>query len=210
MMQQPNNTQGSKRRLYSAVLTAAMALGAFSGSGCVDPLKGQQIAELGDEVPGFEEMELHRPGQPCLVCHSDGGPGEPKFSFGGTLFFRPPNGDPAFLVEGYTVEILDSKGDTVQATSNACGNFYIELDTFKPAYPVRTEVLGTNAEGKLITNEVMTSRIARDGSCASCHLLPANFDSPGEVYVGPIEGVEDPLPPAEGACPPPYGRVSVQ
>ena len=190
----------------------AMAVLAIGLSGCLDPFLGEQIEALGPEIEGFEEMKLHRPGQPCLVCHSEGGPGEPTFSFAGTLFFQPDDdGAAPFMVPNYTVQILDSRGLTAQATSNECGNFFIEEEMFVPAFPVRAEILAPSADdaSKLISNVSMTTRIGRDGSCASCHVTPTSASSPGAVTVLKVGGTA-PKPPASGSCPPPYLKPAAQ
>ncbi len=188
------------------LVIAVATLGMLSG--CTDPYVGTQIEALGPEVEGFEESEFHRPGQPCLVCHSEGAGIDPLLSFAGTLFFRPGGDSAPFVVPDYTVEILDSKGLKFRAKSNRCGNFFIARKDFVPAFPVRASLLASapGDANKLITNVVMTSRIGRDGSCARCHVTPANASSPGEIFVLRVGDGDPPQAPAPGACPPPYIR----
>ena len=50
------------------------SVGAAVGSGCNDPVPDAEIAvTLGPEPKGSPGPD-HRPGQPCVLCHSDGGP----------------------------------------------------------------------------------------------------------------------------------------
>ena len=55
--------------------TIAIALGA-----CVDETHELQVQALGGEAPGVPKGPLHRPGQPCLVCHGEAGPASPSSS----------------------------------------------------------------------------------------------------------------------------------
>ena len=65
--------------LAAWVLTAAIV------ASC-DPVHEQQKDALGGETPGVPKGPLHRPGQPCIVCH-DGAFGDPpEFSIAGTIF----------------------------------------------------------------------------------------------------------------------------
>ena len=51
-----------------------------------DPVHDDAVSALGGETPGIPRGPLHRPGQPCLVCH-DGASGDPAaFSMAGTVF----------------------------------------------------------------------------------------------------------------------------
>ena len=60
-----------------AVHAIAVCLLATSTS-CTDPLRDREIEALGDEAPGVSPGPEHRPGQPCVLCHSDGGPASSK------------------------------------------------------------------------------------------------------------------------------------
>ena len=51
-----------------------------------DPVRDQRIERLGPEVSGVPEGPLHRPNQPCLLCHAGAGPGDAVFSLAGTVF----------------------------------------------------------------------------------------------------------------------------
>ena len=51
-----------------------------------DPVHGDAISALGPEAPDVRQGPLHRPGQPCLLCH-DGALGDPqRFTIAGTVF----------------------------------------------------------------------------------------------------------------------------
>lgn len=152
---------------------------------CGDPLNDGKIAELGDEQEGFPPSDVHRPGQPCVLCHSEYGGAEPELSIGGTLFLEPTGGDLPVPVEGYTIRIIDSASQIVNLVSNRCGNFFIEKSAFNPAYPLRAELFGpsTGDATKTVQLTVMSTRIGRDGSCGSCHSHPASPFSPGVVYL---------------------------
>lgn len=159
--------------LFALALALALALG-----GC-DPVHDQAQAALGDEAPGVRTGPLHRPGQPCTLCH-DGKVGSPKeFSVAGTIFRNDADRVPAV---GATVTLTAADGATYRATTNAAGNFYVEPGRFAPSYPMRTEVSYGGVTVK------MTSLIGRAGACAGCHADPAGPTSPGHVFV-PADGV---------------------
>lgn len=177
------------RRLFMIAL--------FMSAACADPLQQEHIDALGPEQDGFGRGKLHRPGQPCVLCHSDGGPGDPEMSFGGTLFHAPESGLP-FVVSGWVVEIEDAGGTVVTRQSNRCGNFYVTARDFVPEFPVRVRILDPRSGAPVAT---MQSRIAREGSCGTCHTEPRGPVAAGVVFVpGPDT---DFLRPAPGACPEP-------
>jgi hypothetical protein len=163
-------------RSWTLVLLAAAA-----GSAC-DPVGADAVAALGPEKPGVRRGPLHRPGQPCLVCH-DGAFGDPPaFSVAGTIYATPSS---LVGLEGATVSITDSQGPpfTTMAT-NAAGNFYVTPDQWSPVYPLSSiSVISTSSN--FVT---MQSAVGRDGACASCHVNPAGPASPGQVCVMLDEG----------------------
>ncbi len=173
-----------------------LALSLLVTSGCEDPLRSEAIASLGGEDERFEESELHRVGQPCTLCHTDSGPGEPTMSFGGTLFHRPQQGAP-FPVGGFVVELTDADGRVATARSNRCGNFYLTRTRYDPVFPVYTRVLDRAG------NEVATMRspIAEEGSCGGCHIEPRGPLSAGVVDVPGDDALFQ--PPGADACPEP-------
>jgi hypothetical protein len=190
-------------------LVGAVALALLtSGVGCSDPYLDNLIEELGEEQDGYAPSEIHRPGQPCVLCHSGYEGAEPEFSFGGTLFAEPALGEavPAselILLEGFTVRLLDSEGRIKNLETNRCGNFFIKKDEFDPAYPVRAELWGPPSPGSSDTVQLrpMATRIGRDGSCGTCHIHPASPFSPGVAFV-PQAYLEIGLEPPTG-CPTP-------
>jgi hypothetical protein len=166
-------------------------------TGCADPLRQERIDALGPEQDGFGRGKYHRPGQPCLLCHSPGGPGSPDMSFGGTVFHAPQTGMP-FMVSGWVVELTDASGTVVTRRSNRCGNFYVTARDFTPEFPVRVRILNPHTGAPAAT---MQSRISREGSCGTCHTEPKGPLAAGVVYVpGPDTGFPAPPP---GACPEP-------
>jgi hypothetical protein len=157
--------------------------------GCGDPYRDELIEALGDEDPRFPPGPVHRPGQPCVACHSPYG-GATEFAIGGTLFNKVDSGEP-FMLAGYTVRLFDSEGQSRDLVSNACGNFYLRKQDkgdergWDPAFPLRAELYRPKPEdaSKLVQTDVMASRIARDGSCAGCHIGGKSPYSPSVVYI---------------------------
>jgi hypothetical protein len=149
-----------------------------------DPVPQEIINDLGPETgkPGA----THRPGQPCLACHSSYAGASPQMVFGGTVYAI---GEKNAIVpaSGVPVTVFDSAGTSKKACTNATGNFNLKKEDWKDvAFPL-TVVVG---------NSKMTSLIGRDGSCASCHKAPdpdadpprnpvtgAGNDSPGIILI---------------------------
>ncbi|MGO8993551.1 MAG: hypothetical protein ACLQVI_09480 [Polyangiaceae bacterium] len=159
----------------------ALALVTACALGSCDPVHDNAVAALGGETPGVAPGPLHRPGQPCLLCH-DGATGDPAaFSMAGTVF---AGGNSLLPSMGVTVTLQGADGTTVTATTNAAGNFYLTPADFTPVYPVHV----TTLEQAGVTN-TMHSHIGGNGSCAGCHTDPAGQDSPGHVYFDSAGGV---------------------
>jgi mono/diheme cytochrome c family protein len=127
---------------------------------CYDPVHEDDVASLGNEVPGVPEGPLHRPGQHCTTCHGGDGPGDPQWSVAGTIFAYKGQTKPEV---GATVTVTDKNGAQIVLTTNEAGNFYVEKDVWNPAYPLHVKI---SVPG--ITRS-MDSSIGRDGGCAACH-----------------------------------------
>ena len=139
-----------------------------------DPVHQNEIDALGGNTPGERNGPLHRPGQPCLVCH-DGALGDAReFSVAGTVFQRLSDREP---VAGAQVTLVGSDGSTFEATTNEAGNFYVQPSEWTPIFPMRTSVAW---QGEMIP---MHTNVGRDGSCAGCHVDPPGPSSPGHVYL---------------------------
>jgi hypothetical protein len=152
-----------------------LALVAAAAAGACDPVHAAAKAALGGEAPGVSPGPLHRPGQPCLVCH-DGAAGDPPaFSVAGTVYLDALGLVP---VDGAAV-ILRGADQVVSpaATTNAAGNFYFVPGQFAPVYPF---VVDSITVGNVAI--AMHSHIGGNGSCAGCHVDPPGPDSPGHVY----------------------------
>ena len=147
--------------------------------GC-DPVLDDGVAALGGETPGVPPGPLHRPGQPCLLCH-DGAAGDPQaFGVAGTIFEVPSSRVP---IAGADVHMTDSSGSLPQdAVTNAAGNFYIPLDRWSPQFPLSVSVKPPSGA------DVFMHTLANDGSCATCHADPPGPESPGHVCVSLDDG----------------------
>jgi hypothetical protein len=140
-----------------------------------NPVISDEVSALGDEAPGVRQGPLHRPGQPCLLCH-DGALGSPEqFSVAGTVFQRPDGGTG---VDGVTVDLEDSSGSKHTATTNAAGNFYVQPSQWQPHYPMTVSI--TPPSGQPIE---MHTLIGWSGACASCHTTTEGPDSAGRVVI---------------------------
>jgi hypothetical protein len=138
---------------------------------CGDPVRDDIISGLGGEVPGVRHGPLHRPGQPCTLCH-DGGRAH-EFSLAGTVFQSTDSRAP---LRGAAVRITDATGTTQAIETNAAGNFYVSSDDWSPAFPLWITV---EYRGDCLD---MKTQDFRDRSCASCHSDPASNEAEGHVY----------------------------
>jgi hypothetical protein len=145
---------------------AAVAL-AFSSACVSDPVPDAEIESLGPDVtdPGPD----HRPGQPCVICHSSTGPAsDDPFAVAGTVFHDNAS---AVGVAGVKILFVDSNGSaplrapTNDILTSASGNFYVRQSEWNPAFPLYVNIFNP-ADG---TTGIMQSHIGRQPSCASCH-----------------------------------------
>lgn len=154
---------------------AVLSLIAAALVACGDPSKDLAIEALGPESPGVAEGPLHRPGQPCLVCHD--GTEARAFSMAGTVYWTPDSDEPA---AGASVHLVDALERRFEAITNCNGNFFIMPEEFEPKYPSWVSI------GVGSMRIVMDSPINGDGSCARCHGMSPGPESAGRVYVSPI------------------------
>jgi hypothetical protein len=151
---------------------------------CADPVHDEAVAKLGGEVTGVEPGPLHRPGQPCVLCHSSRG-GESELSLAGTVYVDALSLTP---IEDVEVHIVDAEERRFVALTNCAGNFFIRPEEFEPRFPIWIGL----ERGTIVRD--MATPIYREGSCAACHSDPKNLSSAGHVFL--IENlVEEPLVP---------------
>lgn len=180
-------------RLLSIALVASVVLGtAVAVASCANPVESDLVDSLGPEKAGVPPGPFHRPGQPCLACHSDGGQGSPVLSAGGTVFATPTEDVPVGNVD---VTITDSSGRKVDMLSNCAGNFYATETLAQLAFPLHVEIECTLPDGSK-RRSVMGTRVERDGSCASCHSGNPSASSPGRVACA----TDEPTPPFTPGC----------
>ncbi len=163
-------------RVYGcAVSTFAAFVPVTAALGACDPVHTDDIAALGGETRGVPKGPLHRPGQPCTLCHDGALRDPPAFSVAGTIFQTPGAGIGA---SGIVVAMTDSAGTSYQApATNGAGNFYVTPRQWTPTYPIIQTVLVENGA----TVATMYSQISWSGSCAWCHSDPPSESSPGHV-----------------------------
>lgn len=152
----------------SVLVLTGLALG-----GCGDPVREDTIDSLGPEAPGVAAGPLHRPNQPCVVCHGDDGPGNLAFSVAGTVYRYRDTTEP---LANAIVRVVDSKGQKSFTGTNCAGNFFFQKSDYDPTFPVwvSLEFGGVPSD--------MSTPIFRDGSCAKCHSDPAGESSVGHAY----------------------------
>ena len=168
-------------------LSSSVALMALVGVAVsCDPVESDAIDALGGENPSVRRGPLHRPGQPCLLCH-DGAVGDPPaFSVAGTVYDDPVELDGE---DNATLELTDSTGSSYTAMTNAAGNFYVTPDEWTPVFPlvgIAVYAFGAGAPVK------MQSEAGRSGGCATCHVPPTGPSSPGPVVITLAGGAAPP------------------
>ena len=161
------------------MLTATTAL-----ASCVDPVHDAALAKLGPEKGSVPPGPLHRPGQPCVLCHSDDGDASP-FTLAGTVYLEALTTTP---VDNVQVTAIDSKGKSFTSTTHCAGKFFIRPIEFTPTFPVWLEMQG----GAVFRS--MESATFREGSCATCHFDPVGPASAGHIYLLEDPSIEQPPP----------------
>lgn len=149
---------------------------------CGDPTHDDAVAALGPEKPGVPVGPLHRPGQPCLVCHGSQGPSDAEFSVAGTIYKYEETTEP--LVNAW-VTLTDRNGKTHATGTNCAGNFFVMKTDFDPAFPFFTSVIFGSSTAE------MSTPVYREGSCAGCHSDPKGPESFGHIGFAPAG---EPLP----------------
>jgi hypothetical protein len=144
---------------------------------------GPEVGDVGPE---------HRPGQPCLVCHSSppgDGRGDLYFALAGTVYRRVDDETGAF---GLFVEVTDADGEQYVVETNLAGNFAFALDPSvdgvvddgdgiarvarAPRFPLRVRL----SDG--VRDQEMETQIQREGSCNACHAPEPSATSVGKIY----------------------------
>lgn len=151
-----------------SLLTCAVVL-----LGCSDPVHEREVEALGPETTGVEQGPLHRPGQPCGVCHGEQGHARPLFSLSGTVYRHSRGDEPEARLR---VRVLDAQGSQWSFVPNDAGNFYATADDFAPVYPLWIKL----ERGEQVVE--MRSAIARESSCGACHRRLATPSAVGQVY----------------------------
>jgi hypothetical protein len=171
-------------------ILAPVALAALAACSTIEK---QRADGLGPEVE--EPGPRHRPGQPCLWCHSTiegDGRATPTFDLAGTVYRR--RGDTQGAA-GLEIVVEDAAGHTVTVNANVAGNFalVVEDGLDQPietdegiwrvpgplVFPLRTSV----ADGGVKRN--MRNVIHRERSCSVCHGATPGAASNGRIYVTP-------------------------
>jgi cytochrome c553 len=153
---------------------------------CKDPMRQRSLAELGGEAAGVPAGPLHRPGQPCLICHGEDGPANARFVLAGTVYQHRTG--PAPLHDA-RIRFIDSTGVQYAVSSNCAGNFWVSAPNYRPAWPVWMKV----EYGASFIE--MQSPTFREGSCAACHESPASPSSAGQLYFA-----DDSTPFTQASC----------
>lgn len=181
--------------MFRALRALVLLIATFALS-CTDPVRDQDIEALGPEDPAVPQGENHRAGQPCLLCHSSGGPaGNHPFAVAGTIYqSSAPDSEPATDI---AVQFVDATGGGPRLTpvTNDVGNFWIPLEDWPDmAFPLR---VGIYTDETKAPSQTMKSLIGREGSCNYCHqktLAGDDLDAAdpddnrryvGQIYVEP-------------------------
>ena len=158
--------------------------------GCRNPVADERQAALGPEQAGVPRGPLHRPGQPCTVCHSSDGGTSPHFSLAGTVYAGADSKQP---LPGSVVQVIESNGAQRFFTANAVGTFYANSDDWSPQFPLWVSVgYSCNDPAQSFVHSDMQTQIFRASACADCHFDPRGPSSAGHVYLSAT---------AQGVCP---------
>jgi hypothetical protein len=149
------------RRPTPLACLACLALLAALAGCRYDPVKQSVIDALGPDTE--PPSATHRPGQPCLACHTAYAGATPAFAVAGTVYTLDSK-QALVPAPNVLVSFVDSLTNHKYACTNTAGNFAIDADDWTDlTFPLSPVAAGVP----------MVSLIGRDGSCATCHVLPA-------------------------------------
>ena len=167
-------------------LTLALA------SACYDPVHQDDVAALGDEDPNVAPGAFHRPGQPCLTCHSGSGPGDAIFSIAGT----------AYQVRGGTlpldsamITITDAQGNAIAWSSAGTMGFKGSRKSTPYAAQMAAEDAGKKAAEhgvRTLEVEVRGPGSGRESALRALQAVGFNITSIRDVTPIPHNGVRPP------------------
>lgn len=172
----------------SNTLAWLAALTLLGGCLAQSPISAAEDA-LGGEPPGSHPGPFHRPGQPCLTCHSAANsPGGLEYVIAGTVFNFA---DDSIGIDGVQVVLTDRDGQETVARTNRAGNFFITVDqgggqpgqlnlSSDLRYPLRVRI----ERGDQV--QEMQGLIGRDSSCADCHRGDPNAHNNGPIYLSGV------------------------
>jgi len=174
-----SRTSGAATSLFAGIIFMSVSF-----SCAPDPVKEREIAALGGETPGVPHGPLHRPGQPCGLCHGADGPDNPEFSLAGTLYRSPSSRLPLAYA---TIHFIDSTGEQHTVESNCAGNFYVLRSEWSPSWPIWSKIEYGDGVANPTTVVEMTSAVFRETSCSTCHTDPASPSTVGHLYLAEDE-----------------------
>ncbi len=113
------------------------------------------------------------PGTDCIACHASEGP---KYAVAGTVYSDGSDADGCDGIASVSVELKSvDTGETVTATSNGAGNFYLASNKmFAGKYTARVI-----ANGKARAMNTPQSI----GACNACHTSAGAGGAPGRVII---------------------------
>ncbi len=158
------------------LLVGVVAVAAAASASCTDPVRDAAVAELGPEDPNVPPGPDHRPGQPCLLCHSENGvASDSPMAVAGTVYTDKDGKKGLADVE---VSFVDARngGPIEKIVTSDSGNFFVPVAKWSPpglSYPFRVAIV---KDGKVL--QAMASTVNREGSCNYCHRPP---DAPSSL-----------------------------
>lgn len=165
---------------------SVLALAGIGSSCNLDPVHRASVNSLGPEAEELypPESEFHRPGEPCVLCHSSKGPASSEFVLGGTVFWGPENYENR--VDRAYVRIKDARKVPLCFVTNCNGNFFVRPEDFRGmTFPLLVSVeraVEPGRDEKTLVIRRMSGHIGREGSCATCHIQGIrDFGSPGQI-----------------------------
>ena len=161
--------------------------------------------------------QWHRPGEPCVLCHSKAGPAtDHEFVLAGTVFWGPDRYDRR--VDQAYVRVAGPGNTKKCFVTNCNGNFFVRPDEYKNLkFPLLVSVERVNVPGgrgpddnKPIALRRMSGHIGREPSCAACHITGLrDFGSPGQIRLFDSEAAVDAAKPSiPKDCPNDQPRVT--